>query len=343
MEGKGTNWVKAALLYFVVVFGAGFALGVIRTLWIVPQVGVRSAELIEMPFMIAVTIIACRSVIRRFAVPPSVWPRMGMGLLGLAVLIGAELALSSWLFSRPVSDYIVSRDPVAGAAYFLALGLFAAMPVLIGRRMDFTGIFLIDAFIDKPDVSERHEMVVRAPAELVLEVAEHVDLLSIPAIGAIFRLRERVFGVQPKPRSGPKGLIAETTALGWGVLAHRPGQEIVMGAVTQPWIGNVKFRPIPPAAFRSFSEPDFVKIAWSLEVEQIEPALTRFRTQTRVLATDRSARRKFRIYWTFAGSFIILIRRIANRAIRREAERRVGNGDAGALTENTHGAGMAGT
>jgi hypothetical protein len=135
LHAKRTDWVKAALLYFLIVFGAGFALGSIRTLWVVPEVGVRVAELIEMPFMIAVTIIACRSVIRLFVVPSSAWPRLGMGLLGLAMMVGAEIALSSWLFGRPVSQYFTSKDPVSGAAYFLALGLFAILPVFIGRRV----------------------------------------------------------------------------------------------------------------------------------------------------------------------------------------------------------------
>ena len=104
-----------------------------------------------------------------------------------------------------------------------------------------------------------------------------------------------------------------------------------MGAVTQPWIGDVKFRPIPPPAFRGFSEPDFVKIAWTLEAEPIDDTRTLFRTQTRVLATDRYARIRFRIYWLFAGFFIRWIRRIGNRAIRREAERRFRDGEAGLI------------
>jgi hypothetical protein len=247
---------------------------------------------------------------------------MGMGLLALALLVGAELAMNSLLFGRAVSDYIASKDLVSGTAYFLALGLFAVMPVFIGRHGNPAGKSLIDEFMEKADVSECHETVVRAPAHLVLDVAEHFDLLSIPAIHAIFRLRELVFGVQSRPRTGPRGLVAETTALGWGQLANRPAREIVMGAVTQPWLGDVKFRAIPPAEFRGFSEPDFVKIVWTLEAEPIGPMVTRFRTQTRVLATDQNARRKFRVYWMFAGLFIILIRLLGNPAIRREAERR---------------------
>jgi len=38
---------KAGMLYFILVFAAGFVLGTIRTLWVVPRLGVRTAELIR--------------------------------------------------------------------------------------------------------------------------------------------------------------------------------------------------------------------------------------------------------------------------------------------------------
>jgi hypothetical protein len=41
--------LKAGMLYFVLVFGTGFVLGTIRTLWIVPRLGTGMAELLEMP------------------------------------------------------------------------------------------------------------------------------------------------------------------------------------------------------------------------------------------------------------------------------------------------------
>ena len=50
--------------------------------------------------------------------------------------------------------------------------------------------------------------------------------------------------------------MARLYAIGWGVLAEVPGREIVMGAVTQPWLADVVFRPIPPEEFASFHEPD---------------------------------------------------------------------------------------
>lgn len=36
--------MKAGILYFALVFGAGFVLGAIRTLWVVPRIGTRMSE-----------------------------------------------------------------------------------------------------------------------------------------------------------------------------------------------------------------------------------------------------------------------------------------------------------
>jgi len=44
----------AALEYVARVFGAGFVLGIVRELWVRPRVGVRAAELLELPLMLVV-------------------------------------------------------------------------------------------------------------------------------------------------------------------------------------------------------------------------------------------------------------------------------------------------
>ena len=63
--------LKASALYFVLVFGAGFVLGPIRILWLVPRVGERTAELIEAPIMLVVIVLAARWIARRLAAPPT--------------------------------------------------------------------------------------------------------------------------------------------------------------------------------------------------------------------------------------------------------------------------------
>jgi hypothetical protein len=47
--------LQAGVLYFAVVFGAGFLLGPIRMLWVVPRLGTRVAELLEAPIMLVIT------------------------------------------------------------------------------------------------------------------------------------------------------------------------------------------------------------------------------------------------------------------------------------------------
>jgi hypothetical protein len=59
--------LKAGVLYFALVFGAGFVLGTIRTLWIVPRLGTRMSELMETPIMLVITILAARWTVRRLA------------------------------------------------------------------------------------------------------------------------------------------------------------------------------------------------------------------------------------------------------------------------------------
>ena len=44
--------LKSGALYFALVFGAGFVFGTIRVLLVVPRIGTRTTELIEMPVMI---------------------------------------------------------------------------------------------------------------------------------------------------------------------------------------------------------------------------------------------------------------------------------------------------
>ena len=107
---------------------------------------------------------------------------------------------------------------------------------------------LADAYMPAPEVAERHEVRVAAPAAVTFQAARKLDLRRSPAVRAIFGARELVFRVPGGRAEPPRSFVEEALALGWGVLAEAPGREIVFGAVTQPWQGDVHFRALPPGA-----------------------------------------------------------------------------------------------
>jgi len=125
--------VRAGLLYFALTFGAGFLLGPFRILVLVPRLGARAAELVEMPVMIGITWLAARWTTRRLSVPPGPGPRLSMGVLAGALLLLAEFTLVLWLRGLTLDEYFATRDPVSGAAYYAAVLLLVLMPLLVNR------------------------------------------------------------------------------------------------------------------------------------------------------------------------------------------------------------------
>lgn len=222
-----------------------------------------------------------------------------VGVVALLLVVGlgaagyAAHAVATWfLYGRPCRATRESEDP------------------------------LLDRVMPAYDVAERHHIRVSAPAPVTLAAASEADVMQSPITRAIFRARDLLLGSDPDSVARPRGLLALTKSIGWGVLAAVPGREVVMGAVTQPWEPNVTFRALSPEEFSAFNEPGFVKIAWTLRADPIGPADSVFRTETRVIATDVTARERFRRYWTLLSPGIVIIRWLMLRPVRREAERR---------------------
>ncbi len=126
--------LKAGAAYFALVFGAGFVLGVIRELWAVPRFGARAAELMEMPIMLGVIVVAASWIIARAGLSDAVAVRIAMGLIALALLLAAEFSLVIWLRGLTIEEYVAARDPVSGAVYVAMVALYAMMPLAVLRR-----------------------------------------------------------------------------------------------------------------------------------------------------------------------------------------------------------------
>lgn len=133
MSNLPIRTIKAGMTYFALVFGAGFVLGAIRVPFLVPRLGERVAELIEMPFMFVVIVVSARFITKRFALPANLLARLGAGFIALGLLVAAEILLSVAFQDRTLGEYVASRDPVSGIVYLAMLVLFAVMPFVLTR------------------------------------------------------------------------------------------------------------------------------------------------------------------------------------------------------------------
>lgn len=120
--------MQAGIKYASMVFAVGFLLGSIRVPFLVPRIGQRNAELLEMPLMALVIIHSAHHIVHRYAMAGKPLLRMITGLVGLSMLLGVELSVNYFIFGRTLREYFVIRDSVSGPAYFALLGLFALMP-----------------------------------------------------------------------------------------------------------------------------------------------------------------------------------------------------------------------
>jgi len=120
-------------IYFAIVFTVGFALGIVRVLWLVPLVGERSAELLEMPLMLVAIFYAARFVTRRFPARRQADLVLSGGL-ALLILLVVEFSVVLGLRGLSISQYLQERDPIAGFVYFVMLIVFATMPWVVGRK-----------------------------------------------------------------------------------------------------------------------------------------------------------------------------------------------------------------
>ena len=214
-------------------------------------------------------------------------------LLGAATAGYAAYVGSSWLrFGRPDAPASGEADP------------------------------LLDMFMPRYDVVERHHTGVAAPADITFAALMDMRLDDSPLVRAVFKARQLLLGADEEPRADLRSLVEVAKSLGWVVLADMPGHEIVLGAVTRPWEANVVFRGIPAEQFAAFDEPEYVKIVWTLRADAISAFSSIARSETRAVATDASARRKFRWYWARFSPGIVLIREMSMRLVKKEAERR---------------------
>ena len=97
----------------------------------------------------------------------------------------------------------------------------------------------------------------------------------------------------------------------------------MLGTVDRYWKlagGRARPRIVDARGFRMFNDSDFAKVAFNLRVTDVGGGWSRVTTETRVLATDAAAQRKFALYWRLIHPGSAFIRRSLLDAIKRRAE-----------------------
>jgi hypothetical protein len=172
----------------------------------------------------------------------------------------------------------------------------------------------IDDVLPAWDWRSAHATRVAAPCERAAAAAREFTGRDLPVTGALMRVRtlgRRTFDDRP---------TVETFArIGLVMLADEP-DGIVVGGVLSPWRVRGGHRAIASAdELRAFAEPGWVRVATAFTVASQGDGC-RVCTETRIAATDDTARRRFGRYWRLIGPFSSITRREMLAAIRRRAE-----------------------
>jgi len=183
---------------------------------------------------------------------------------------------------------------------------------------------VLDQFLAVYDLEERHQTRVAAPPDVTFVAASDVDIRRVPMIRALFKGRELLLGGKGDEGERPRTLLTWMQSLGWTVLVHVPGRQVVLGTVMRPWEPDPSPRVVAPEEFAAFLEPGYVKIVSTWAALPAGSDGSQFTIATRVATTDATARRLFRRYWSLFSPGSLLIRYVGLRLVRDEAERQAG-------------------
>lgn len=123
-----TTALRLGLIYFTAVFAAGFVLGTIRTLVLIPALGEMGAVLVELPVILAAAWAICGQILRsrRLAAAEAA----AMGATAFVLLMLGEAGLSVWLAGRTLGDHLALYVQPAHLIGLAGQLVFAAFPLL---------------------------------------------------------------------------------------------------------------------------------------------------------------------------------------------------------------------
>lgn len=188
---------------------------------------------------------------------------------------------------------------------------------------------LIDDYLPRYDVRERHRLAVHASPRATYAALRSADLVSAPIVRALLLLRALPGGLRrgraglaTLQRNGDAPVTLRTfESRGFRVIAERPPEELVIGLEGRFWrLEGDLCTPASDAFLTSAPSDGTARAVWNFTVRPAGSGDSELATETRVLCADAAARRRFLPYWLVVRAGSGIIRRAMLRAIRREAE-----------------------
>jgi hypothetical protein len=177
----------------------------------------------------------------------------------------------------------------------------------------------LDEFAPAWQFHEVHTRNVRAPAARVFDAIKQVRPDEILFFRTLTWIRR---GGRPLPpgvlnAAGDESIITVAAKGGFVILAERPPNELVVGAIVSAPSGP-RAR-LTSERFRQPFPPGYTVATMNFLVTAEAPDASIVSTETRVYANSPEARRRFAAYWRLIYPGSTLIRRMWLRAIDRRA------------------------
>ena len=125
--------LRAALVYGVLTFAAGFVFGLLRELALIPWLGARAGRWVELIAMIGMCFVTASFALRQLQQRD----RAGLtftGLGGVAVLLAIESLFALYVMEVPLAQYLRGFDVTRGELFVWGLFVMALAPFVIGRK-----------------------------------------------------------------------------------------------------------------------------------------------------------------------------------------------------------------
>jgi hypothetical protein len=175
----------------------------------------------------------------------------------------------------------------------------------------------MDEFLPGYDFHAAYEISINAPPSLVYQCMLHFDFYAPWIVRLLMSLRtgRRI------PRGRPqRDLLQRFAGSGFVVLAHVPGEELVIGVAGKFWHPDGgRCLDLRGRDFVQFFRPGYARAIMNFALRPESLRGTVLSTETRIKCCDRTAWWKFCLYWALIPPFSGVIRKAILKQAKAEA------------------------